>query len=104
MTPLVSIIIPARNARHTLGLLLDDLTEMALDGRAEVIVVDDASVDGTAELVDRRAQELGGLRLVTGPGGGPAAARNAGAAAAAGNWLAFTDADVRLPQDWLERG
>ncbi len=53
-----------------------------------MVVVDDGSADATAELA--RAH---GSRVVTLPGLGPAAARNAGAQAASGNILVFIDAD-----------
>ena len=99
----VGIVIPARDAAGTLGLLLDDLAAQHPD-RARVVVVDDGSTDTTADLVAQRATGASWLSLVRGPGRGPAAARNAGAAAVEGPWLAFIDADVRLDEDWLQAG
>jgi glycosyltransferase involved in cell wall biosynthesis len=101
--PVVSIVIPARNAGQTIGPLLDDLAAGPGD-RAEVIVVDDASDDDTAATVGAVALRFPGARLVRGEGRGPAAARNLGAGHATGAWLAFVDADVRLPAGWLARG
>ena len=47
--PVLSVVIPARNEEHSLPLLLADLAEHAPPG-TEVIVVDDDSVDRTAEV------------------------------------------------------
>jgi len=56
---------------------------------AEIVVVDDGSTDGTAAL----ARSLGGIRLIEQDRRGPGAARNAGVAAATGDWVALLDAD-----------
>jgi glycosyltransferase involved in cell wall biosynthesis len=99
----LSIVIPARNAARTIDLLLGDLVGMELSG-VEVVVVDDGSHDGTTPVIKQWAGRIPRLTVVDGPGRGPAAARNRGAARASGSWLAFIDADVRLPGDWLRRG
>ena len=63
----------------------------------ECIVVDDASTDDTAKIAKRA-----GARLVSlGEQGGPAAARNAGIAAARAELLVFTDADCVPSPGWL---
>jgi len=96
--PLVSIIVPAFNAAATLGACLDALAaQVGLDERCEVIVVDDGSTDGTAELARRHPAAV---RLIRQPHQGAAAARNRGAAAAEGEILLFTDADCRPRPDW----
>jgi glycosyltransferase involved in cell wall biosynthesis len=66
-------------------------------GAVEVIVVDDASTDGTAELLQKTfGAQVRVLRLET--RGGPGAARNAGALLAGGEFVAFLDSDdVWLP-------
>jgi glycosyltransferase involved in cell wall biosynthesis len=91
-----------RNGTRSLPALLDALAAQTLPAHAvEVVVVDDASTDGTAALVaaDRSA------RLVRLPRrAGSYAARNHGAAVARAPVLAFTDADCRPAPDWLERG
>ncbi len=66
-----------------------------------MIVVDDGSTDATAELADRAG---GPVTVLSGPGGGPAAARNLGAARAAASLLAFCDADVFPAPGWLQAG
>ena len=95
----LSVVVPARDAAATLGRCLDALAREAGD-RVEVIVVDDGSSDGTADIARRSA----GVRLVS-PGGarGPAAARNFGVAAARASLILFVDADVVIGEGALAR-
>jgi GT2 family glycosyltransferase len=95
----VSVIIPARNAAGTLGACLDALAAQGVPGpAAELIVVDDASIDETHAVASRP-----GVRVLTGQGQGPAAARNLGARAATGDILIFLDADTVPLPDWLAK-
>jgi glycosyltransferase involved in cell wall biosynthesis len=114
----VSVIVPARNARATLPTLLDALAAQDHDAAFEVVVVDDGSSDGTAELAARhpvvtrvaaagggRAAELGAGHRVFAPDAiGPGPARNVGVAAASGPLIAFTDADCIPDPGWLRAG
>ncbi len=88
----LSVIVPARNAAATLGCVLP-VWKRPGRGELELIVVDDASTDGTAETASRHADRV--IRLAERRG--PAAARNAGALASRGDVLLFVDADVRVP-------
>jgi len=67
----------------------------------EVIVVDDGSSDATAALAEAAPVVT---RVVRAAGEGPGAARNAGAAAAHGDVLAFLDADCEPQPGWLRAG
>jgi GT2 family glycosyltransferase len=95
----VSVIVPVHNGGDDLRRCLQAI------GRSEwpvleCIVVDDASTDGrTVETAERCGARV--LRLPRQLG--PAAARNAGAAAARGDLLLFTDADVVLHADAIAR-
>jgi glycosyltransferase involved in cell wall biosynthesis len=95
-----SVIIPARDAASTLGRALDALAGQERPAH-EVVVVDDGSRDGTAELAEAHSVVD---RVVRRDGGGPGAARNAGAAATSGDVLAFTDADCFPDPSWLAEG
>jgi glycosyltransferase involved in cell wall biosynthesis len=93
--PLVSVIVPAYQAERFIEETLDSAASQDYPA-VEVIVVDDGSTDRTAELVASR-----GVRLLQQPHRGPAAARNTGLAAAAGEFIAVLDADDLWPSDRL---
>lgn len=95
----VSVVIPAHNG---LPDLLDAI-ESALaqtHAPAEVVVVDDASTDGSGEAAESRFGAR--VRVVRGRFGSAGAARNAGWRAAQGTWVAFLDADDLWMNDKLE--
>ncbi len=98
--PTISIIIPAYNAKNTISSCLTAVLHQTISKeRYEVIVVDDSSTDNTKEIV----QSFPDIKCITISHGGPALARNAGAKAAIGELLAFTDADCAPNPDWLEK-
>jgi glycosyltransferase involved in cell wall biosynthesis len=91
----ISVIIPTYNEEEYLPKLLDCLKAQTMTDY-EVIVADADSSDRTPEI----AREYG-ARVV--PGGMPAAGRNAGAAAAEGDYFFFFDADVKFSKHFLKR-
>lgn len=94
----VSVIIPAFNAEESLGACLDALAAQGVPGQGrELIVVDDRSTDRTSQVASRP-----GVTVLTGPGTGPAGARNVGARAAGGDVLIFLDADTVPQPHWLD--
>jgi glycosyltransferase involved in cell wall biosynthesis len=96
----VSVIVPARDAAETIRATLRALG--AQTESAEVIVVDNGSEDATAEIARSSALRPRVIQLPR--GGGPGQARNAGARAASGEVLAFTDADCEPEPGWLAEG
>jgi glycosyltransferase involved in cell wall biosynthesis len=88
--PLVSVVIPVFNAEPHLTQALDSVATQT-HRSIEVLVVDDGSTDGSAEIARRYPDSR--VRLVSQPQGGPAAARNHGVVIARGGFLAFLDAD-----------
>lgn len=87
-----SIVIPLYNKAPYVRCAIDSaLAQSAAD--LEVVVVDDGSSDGGAELVEAIADPR--VRLVRQSNGGVSVARNTGVAKSRGEWVAFLDAD-----DW----
>lgn len=97
----LSIIIPAFNEERRLPLTLDTILQHVKTLRllfAEILVVDDGSSDGTAEIVREYSRRDPRIRLVSNPGnrGKGYAVRN-GFSSAQGDWMLFTDADLSAP-------
>lgn len=96
-----SVIVPVRNGRHHLELLLAALQRQTLArDRFEVLIGD----DGSTEPVEEFETEDGWVRVLKGPPRSSYAARNRAAAAGRAPILAFCDADCQPEPDWLERG
>ena len=97
-----SVVIPTRDRPGPLDTCLGALAAQSLPrDRFEVIVVDDGSRTAVEpRLVAWRARL--NLEHARTPGAGPSAARNAGAAVAAGRYLAFTDDDCVPEPGWLQ--
>jgi glycosyltransferase involved in cell wall biosynthesis len=97
-----SIVIPAHNRPLQLGQCLDAITTLKYPlTRYEVIVVDDGSERDLDPVVVPFFKRLR-ITLLRQPNSGPAAARNAGAAAATGRYVVFTDDDCRPDSGWLK--
>jgi GT2 family glycosyltransferase/DNA-binding beta-propeller fold protein YncE len=94
--PRVSVVVCAHDAAETIEECLTSLAALTYPN-VEIIVVNDGSRDGTAAIA--RAQT--GVRVIDVPKGGLSVARNVGLAAASGEIVAYTDADVRVDPDWL---
>lgn len=95
---LLSVVVPAFNARDYLSRALDGFT--ASDSRVEVIVVDDGSSDDTAAIAEQYVNGYPSVfRLVRQPNGGHGGAIEKGVARATGRYIKVLDAD-----DWLARG
>lgn len=98
----VSVVMPAYNTEATiLSAMMSVRLQTCQDW--ELIVVDDGSTDGTAELAQAAAATDGRIRLIRQCNRGVAAARNAAIEAATGRYLAFLDADDAWLPDKLSR-
>ena len=95
--PVTVVVIAYNDAAH----LAEAVGSALAQGEAvgEVVVVDDASTDGTGEVADRLAAASPRVRVVHRPvnSGGCGTPRNDGADAARGEWIAFLDSDDVLP-------
>lgn len=96
-SPDISVIVPVRNGEDSLPALLASIAAQTLEReRFELIVVDNASTDQTAELA-----RASGATVVHEPKPNRSRARNAGARAARADVFAFTDADCEADPGWL---
>jgi len=108
-TPLVSILVPARDERASIAACIVSLARQDYP-RYEIIVLDDQSTDGTGPLLDRLAGRVERLRVIHGidsppPGwNGKSYACQRLAEQARGDWLLFTDADTQHTPHSLRLG
>ncbi|MEW6118579.1 MAG: glycosyltransferase [Pseudomonadota bacterium] len=99
-TPRISIIMPCHNAAGHLPASVASVQAQTL-GNWELIAIDDGSTDST--LAWLRAQPDPRIRVLTQDNRGVSSARNAGLAAATGDFLAFLDADDTWEPGFLEK-
>ncbi len=96
---MLSIIVPTYNEKENIGLLIAQL-EKSISQEHEIIVVDDNSPDGTADVVRSLSKEFPSLRLIKRRRKqGLTSAIVAGAKAAAGNDVVVMDADLSHPPE-----
>jgi GT2 family glycosyltransferase len=93
-----SVVIPTRGRPAQLKRCLAALANLDTAAAFEVVVVDDG---GTLDLRREDSAGLEHVEVVRRAQAGPAAARNAGVAAASGDWIAFVDDDCRVEPGWL---
>jgi len=102
----VSAVVPTRNRAGVLERTLIAICEQQFPGFLEVIVADDGSTDGTADLVRRFSSTASKgvvVRYVRSQERGANAARNAALRIARGEIIVLCDDDVLVPPGWLER-
>jgi peptidoglycan/xylan/chitin deacetylase (PgdA/CDA1 family)/GT2 family glycosyltransferase len=92
----VSVVIPTHNEEIYLPSCLESIKKQDYAGEYEVIVVDNASTDNTAQI----ARDWGAKVVYEGKRS-PACARQKGAEVATGKIIAFIDADTQAPAHWL---
>ena len=99
---LVSVVMPVRNGARYIGEQLTALAAQSYHGPWELVVADNRCTDRTVSVVERFRSALPVVRLVEASTRVSLNhARNVGAAAAAGELLAFCDADDVADRDWL---
>ena len=96
----ISVIIPVYNAADTLERCLDSILAQSF-GDFQVIIVDDASTDGSLELAQRWVKQDARFVVIPAAHGGAGAARNAGLPFATGEYVVYMDADDYWVQEDL---
>lgn len=88
-----SVVIPVYNAEKYLESCLESVQSQSSASTVEIILVDDGSKDSSPEICDRYAAQQSCVTVIHQPNQGVSAARNAGIAAARGQYVLFLDSD-----------
>jgi glycosyltransferase involved in cell wall biosynthesis len=98
-----TVVVCTRNRAGLLPYALEGLAAQVTDRSFEIVVVDNGSDDGTAEVIAEWCRREPRFRRVNEPSVGLSRAKNAGVAAARGQVVLFTDDDVLVDPNWLEQ-
>lgn len=99
--PQISLIVPAYNIKDYLSACLDSCLAQDFKENYEIIIVDDGSTDGTAEICDTYAKKSEKITVVHQKNSGLSAARNIGIKKAKGNYVALIDGDDCIAKTFL---
>lgn len=99
--PYVSIVVPVYNAEAYLASCLDSILNQRYKN-FEVIIVNDGSTDASLGICESYCGRDERIKVITTTNGGASSARNYGIESAAGEWIAFVDADDSVSDNWLE--
>lgn len=100
----ISVIVPVYNDPDGIATTIASLCSQSLPGdEYELLIVDNDSSDRTQMVVEDRLDGVDNARaLIEAKRQGSYAARNTGIRASTGDVLAFVDADMTVPEEWLE--
>jgi glycosyltransferase involved in cell wall biosynthesis len=97
----VSLVIPVRDEAATVQALLESIEAQTFQAD-EVLFIDGGSKDDTVKLLREACKQNECLRLIEALEASPGKGRNLGIAEARNEWIALTDAGIRLESSWLE--
>lgn len=98
----ISVIIPVYNCRNWIKRCLDSVLTQTYQN-LEIVVIDDGSDDGSAEMIKQFVQKDSRIRYFFQENQGEASARNQGIRRASGSIVAFVDADDYIEKDMYEK-
>ena len=98
--PFISVIIPVYNMADRIGRCLDSIVCQSFKD-IEIILIDDGSTDGTADVVKEYTIADSRIICVRQENSGVSAARNLGIGKASGDYILFIDADDEIEEDYL---
>ncbi|WP_067796554.1 bifunctional glycosyltransferase/CDP-glycerol:glycerophosphate glycerophosphotransferase [Actinomadura formosensis] len=99
--PYIGVVVPIHDVEPYLEECLTSIARQSIR-ELDVVMVDDGSTDASAEIAEAFSREDPRFRLISQPNGGLGQARNVGADAVRGRFLAFVDSDDVLPGHALE--
>lgn len=99
-TPYISVILPAYNCERFISDSIKSVLSQSYKD-FELIIVDDGSTDGTADIIRAFSQNDTRIKTITQANQGVSAARNVALATAQGEFVTFIDADDSLDKDFL---
>lgn len=102
MKDLISVIVPAYNIESYVVRCLDSISAQTYPD-IEIVVVDDGSMDGTAEVLDIYASVHSNVRVIHKANGGVTSARMCGVKEARGEWIGFVDGDDEIEPEMFQR-
>lgn len=97
----ISVIIPVYNGRAWLEECVESILAQSFEN-FEVLILDDSSEDGTAEIASKLAEKDGRVRLICRERRGVSSARNQGIEETDGEYVTFVDADDKIAPHMLE--
>ena len=98
---LFSVIVPIHNVKLFIHKCIDSVLSQNFDDY-EVLLVDDGSTDGSADICDEYSQKDIRVSVIHKENGGLVSARNAGIAQAKGEYILYVDGDDWVSANWLE--
>lgn len=98
----ISVVIPAFNCATVIGDTIKSVIESGLS-EFEILIVDDGSFDGTAEICDDLVKSDPRIRCIHQNNAGVSAARNRGLREAVGDYIWFVDADDSVKADSMQQ-
>ena len=99
--PRVSVIVPVYNAEAYLERCVNSIRNQTLED-IEIILVDDSSRDGSAQMCDKMAEEDSRIKVIHKENEGAGLARNAGLQIAEGEYIGFVDSDDFVEADMFK--
>lgn len=100
LKPLISVVVPIYNVERYLDGCVSSIAAQSYEN-LEIILVDDGSPDGCPSICDAWAERDRRIKVIHKENGGLSDARNAGMAAASGEYICFIDSDDRLDREYL---
>lgn len=101
MSAKVSIIVPIYNTECYLARCINSILDQSYM-HLEIILVNDGSTDGSAQLCDSFAAVDSRIKIIHKENGGVSSARNSGIEISSGDWVTFVDSDDYIDSDFIE--